>query len=259
MPDQLLRADLLGSDRWLDLPNDTDRLAFIALLLPADDFGNLEGGLRKIWRHLAPRTQIKTEEACAVCLTHLTDADLVRPYQVETRDYLHIPRFRTHRSYLVRKCPPSPWCNPEKQLGKHVRKIINQGHAKNLPVTSLLRNSDVLHRVGVGVGVGVEDYSVMHTSGVGGAGEGLKPAKATVAAIAAPSGRLATRLGDETWQAPDEWIEWAVQAFKLERKRAVRISHSFRDYWIAKAGQDGCKLDWFATWRNWVRKDTGNA
>lgn len=28
---------------------------------------------------------------------------------------------------------------------------------------------------------------------------------------------------------------------------------SFRDYWIAKPGKDGRKLDWTATWHNWVR------
>ncbi len=28
----------------------------------------------------------------------------------------------------------------------------------------------------------------------------------------------------------------------------------FRDYWIAKPGKDGCKLDWDATFRNWLRK-----
>lgn len=27
----------------------------------------------------------------------------------------------------------------------------------------------------------------------------------------------------------------------------------FRDYWTAKAGAGGVKLDWQATWRNWVR------
>jgi len=30
---------------------------------------------------------------------------------------------------------------------------------------------------------------------------------------------------------------------------------SFRDYWIAKPGKDGVKLDWSATWRNWVRRE----
>src|SRR5262245_59801672 len=27
----------------------------------------------------------------------------------------------------------------------------------------------------------------------------------------------------------------------------------FIDYWHAKAGRDGTKLDWLATWRNWCR------
>jgi hypothetical protein len=30
-------------------------------------------------------------------------------------------------------------------------------------------------------------------------------------------------------------------------------SANFRDYWIAKPGSGGVKLDWVATWRKWVR------
>lgn len=33
------------------------------------------------------------------------------------------------------------------------------------------------------------------------------------------------------------------------------VAPSFRDYWLAKTGQDSTKLDWFATWRNWVRNE----
>ena len=32
-----------------------------------------------------------------------------------------------------------------------------------------------------------------------------------------------------------------------------REFESFTDYWTAKAGKDGTKLDWQATWRNWCR------
>lgn len=42
----------------------------------------------------------------------------------------------------------------------------------------------------------------------------------------------------------------------------VRIEHeAFKDYWSAKPGKDGVKLDWLATWRNWCRnsKRKGNA
>jgi hypothetical protein len=32
-----------------------------------------------------------------------------------------------------------------------------------------------------------------------------------------------------------------------------QTAEQFKDYWIAQAGQKGVKLDWSATWRNWVR------
>jgi uncharacterized protein YdaU (DUF1376 family) len=31
---------------------------------------------------------------------------------------------------------------------------------------------------------------------------------------------------------------------------------SFKDFWVAKAGSGGVKLDWLATWRNWVRNQS---
>lgn len=34
-------------------------------------------------------------------------------------------------------------------------------------------------------------------------------------------------------------------------------AEKFRDYWTAKAGAGGCKLDWEATWRNWCRNAKG--
>jgi uncharacterized protein YdaU (DUF1376 family) len=53
------------------------------------------------------------------------------------------------------------------------------------------------------------------------------------------------------WVLPVEWQEWA----EAERPdlQVGAVACQFRDYWIAKAGKDGRKLDWAATWRNWVR------
>lgn len=34
----------------------------------------------------------------------------------------------------------------------------------------------------------------------------------------------------------------------------IKVFGEFRDYWIALPGQRGVKLDWDATWRNWVRR-----
>lgn len=34
---------------------------------------------------------------------------------------------------------------------------------------------------------------------------------------------------------------------------------AFIDYWHGKAGREGCKLDWPATWRNWMRSEEKKA
>ncbi len=165
MPDRILRDELWGSDRFLDLPSDTHRLAFIRLVNVADDFGNLEGGGRRIYRMLHSGTQVKTPEHCAGILGGLVECDLLRRYEVEGREFFHIPRFGQHRNYRVRKVPPSPWCDAESALGKNVR-VSKQGLAKNLSATLLERSSNVAVTLqgrsrnvlaGVGVGVGVGD------------------------------------------------------------------------------------------------------
>jgi len=48
-----------------------------------------------------------------------------------------------------------------------------------------------------------------------------------------------------------EWEEFCQQT--RPELSPVKTFDQFKDYWIAQAGQKGVKLDWFATWRNWVR------
>lgn len=55
----------------------------------------------------------------------------------------------------------------------------------------------------------------------------------------------------QDWVLPEEWQAWA------EKERpdldVTLVACQFRDFWIAKPGKDGRKLDWQATWRNWIR------
>ena len=48
-----------------------------------------------------------------------------------------------------------------------------------------------------------------------------------------------------------EWEQFCQQT--RPELSPVKTFDQFKDYWIAQAGQKGVKLDWFATWRNWVR------
>lgn len=44
----------------------------------------------------------------------------------------------------------------------------------------------------------------------------------------------------------------------LTEAEITRIADSFRDYWLSKPGAQARKLDWSATWRNWVRREADN-
>jgi hypothetical protein len=52
----------------------------------------------------------------------------------------------------------------------------------------------------------------------------------------------------------DSWFDFCVK----ERPDlvATKVFAEFKDYWVAQPGQKGVKLDWEATWRNWVRRQS---
>ncbi len=64
-----------------------------------------------------------------------------------------------------------------------------------------------------------------------------------------PRSTRGTRLQLE--DMPDEYLAFCRQA--RPDLSPAETWDRFRDHWAAKAGKDGVKLDWLATWRNWVR------
>lgn len=62
-----------------------------------------------------------------------------------------------------------------------------------------------------------------------------------------------TRLPAD-WSPDPSLVDYAV-AQGFTRSQVDRIGLDFRDYWTAKPGQGGIKLDWAATWRMWVRNE----
>lgn len=72
--------------------------------------------------------------------------------------------------------------------------------------------------------------------------------------------RRATRL-PEDWVLPPEWRDWALSERPDWNVEFVnRVADTFRDYWISRGGAAARKVDWLATWRNWVRReDSGPA
>ena len=56
----------------------------------------------------------------------------------------------------------------------------------------------------------------------------------------------------QNWQPTESQKVWA-KGRRPELDIADQIEQ-FKDYWCAKAGKDATKLDWDATWRNWIRR-----
>lgn len=62
----------------------------------------------------------------------------------------------------------------------------------------------------------------------------------------------ATRLPAD-WSPNDEEVEFCrTERGDLDPQA---VACRFRDYWIAQPGAKGRKVDWLATWRNWVRNE----
>lgn len=55
------------------------------------------------------------------------------------------------------------------------------------------------------------------------------------------------------WQLPEAWAVWAKQT--RPDLDPQETANRFADYWHSIPGAKGRKIDWQATWRNWVRQE----
>lgn len=130
MADRLLRDELLDSERYLALESDTAQKLFVHFLLVADDLGNAEAGHAFIRRRLL-RGRETNAEIDGLLIT-LAENDLIRPYLVDGRRLIHIPRFRQRLRYPRGKVPQPP---PEitKENNGDRRKKTDQRQTKDKP------------------------------------------------------------------------------------------------------------------------------
>ncbi|MFM7008397.1 MAG: hypothetical protein ACKO0Z_03575, partial [Betaproteobacteria bacterium] len=122
MPDRLIRDEILESERWVALKDNADRLAYIALLLRVDDYGNFSAErfrLMRLWRDFG----ITTTELVSKTLAELIDHELIGLYEVEKKPFLHVMRFKNMRRYWSRKYPHSPF-------DEQVKNETKQEHTK---------------------------------------------------------------------------------------------------------------------------------
>lgn len=75
----------------------------------------------------------------------------------------------------------------------------------------------------------------------------------------APRRDRATRLPDDFHPSPEMRAWFAVEKLHEVIPNPRAEHETFCDYWRAKGGADARKLDWPATWRNWMRRAGANA
>jgi len=71
-----------------------------------------------------------------------------------------------------------------------------------------------------------------------------------------PAASRGTRI-DPNWQ-PSPEDRALARAEGFSDPEIDREALQFRDYWLGASGSNAVKLDWSATWRNWVRRAATN-
>lgn len=230
MPNRIIRGALLDSDRYWSLSSDTLRLVFVHFLIAADDLGNSEASGPYVRRRILGGRG-ESDEAIAKILSELADADLLRVYMVGAKRYIHIPRFRQRLRFFKRVNPRPPDNIECKEIKELLSKQSDYSQSMYGLQTAEVKRSEVKRSEAVQD----QDQS-----------QDQKPTPRT-----RPD--RGTRL-PQPWQPDDEWLDWAVGSLNLKRDDVMREALVFRDFWYAKAGANGRKVDWLATWRNWMRR-----
>lgn len=75
--------------------------------------------------------------------------------------------------------------------------------------------------------------------------------------VALPSSRSRGKRLPSDWVLPRSWGEWALEHYEATADDIRTEAAGFADYWKSRAGAQACKLDWSATWRNWIRTAAG--
>lgn len=223
MPTRIIRDGILTSER-VNALSPLAELFYRRLMSVADDYGRYSGNLTLIRSSCYPlKVDSVKEDSIKKHLAECIDAGLIAPYTVDSKPYIVMTDFG-QRINGKSKFPDPPTDNPK-----------NHGES---PVIS--GNS----RLGGDVGGGVIEE------------EQDAPPAAEPAPKPAEKPKNGTRLPAD-WTLPPEWAVWARG--KRPDLDPAEQAEKFADFWHAKPGKDGRKLDWQATWRTWIRNERQGA
>lgn len=224
-----IKPSFFANDDLADI-DPLGRLLFIGLWTLADREGRLEDRPRRIKAEVLPYDDCDVDSL----LGDLQKHGFILRYEVGGDQFIQVVNFAKHQNPHVKESASSIPAYTEHQTS------TMQEQCKKQPLperAGLIPDSPSLN----------PDY--------GNQREDRPPAAQSSPAPTKPKSPQATRLPAD-WQLPDDWEAWALSEQPSWTREGVRrVAESFRDYWAAKGGADARKVDWLATWRNWVRRE----
>lgn len=255
MSNRVIRADIVSSERVTSLHYET-RWLYLALVLAADDYGLVHLSYGEIRR--ATPLDMWTREKVEAMLGELVDNKLIVTYDDGTgRRFGAITKWRSTVNSIKPKWPMPSWGMD------HVMQPYGFKDARTRQGAALILKHLAIESVPPAVQLTATSPPPV-TEGGRGKGEGKEITTLSDADLfndasqqELPPSTKGSRL-PRSWLPPHDWISWANSFSKDQRKPLYNddillIADSFRDYWTSKPGKDGLRLDWQATWRNWIR------
>lgn len=207
------------------------RLFLTGIWTEADDHGVFEWKPLSLKMKLFPVDNIDVKEL----LSELVDANIIHQFAHEGKQFGIVRNF-------------CKWQRPKKpsyrfQLPDHLRTYTGLKEATTeLPATT---SEPVPHQSGTPP----EKRSQMEEGEKEVEGEKEESKKPS---LRSGSRQRGTRIADD-WKPSADDIE-SARAEGLSDTQIAREVSKFLDYWRGRPGKEGIKLDWAATWRNWVRR-----
>ena len=197
--------------------------------LPRGGSGGSRGKSAHGWRNFA--------EICG----EVAEVYGVTFYRVSGRPYYEITNFKKHQSKDYRKESRYPLPDEGEIFD------VTSGNAISGASASDASGGPSGDRRGNSAGAAGE-------SGIGTGEQGNRGTEdkgSREVAVRDPARKRATRIPENFTPSPE-----VIEAMRAECPRVdlEAENRKFVDYWTAKAGKDATKLNWDATWRNWIRR-----
>jgi len=230
MPSRILREGILTSDRVNNL-TPAGEVFYRRLMSVVDDYGRFDGRPGLIRVSCFPlRVDAVREADISRWITECVMAGLIVLYAVDGKNYMQMHDFNQQQRSKSKYPPPSD--------GQLID--VCEADAKQTSSSGL---ADV-HLVGVGV------VDVLRDAASPSALPAPMPAARKSNDEQVKPDPKGSRLPVD-WVLPEDWARWCQETRPDLNPKSVAAE--FRDFWVGKAGKDGRKADWLATWRNWCR------